>query len=95
MLLDEPLNALDPRHARDLMARLHDLSRAGAAQGGNLGACLRPQLALQPGLPDICRAGGVVFKRSGWVRIRPTGPQAVRSRSRGRRSFAKAIPESG
>lgn len=29
MLLDEPLNALDPRHARDLMARLHDLSRAG------------------------------------------------------------------
>ncbi|MDK3075351.1 ATP-binding cassette domain-containing protein [Sedimentitalea sp. JM2-8] len=29
MLLDEPLNALDPRHARDLMVRLHDLSRAG------------------------------------------------------------------
>ena len=27
MLLDEPLNALDPRHARDLMARLHRLSR--------------------------------------------------------------------
>ncbi len=27
MLLDEPLNALDPRHARDLMARLHGLSR--------------------------------------------------------------------
>ncbi|WP_424934096.1 ABC transporter ATP-binding protein [Amaricoccus macauensis] len=27
MLLDEPLNALDPRHARDLMARLHDMSR--------------------------------------------------------------------
>ena len=27
MLLDEPLNALDPRHARDLMARLHALSR--------------------------------------------------------------------
>ncbi len=30
MLLDEPLNALDPRHARDLMARLHALSRDGA-----------------------------------------------------------------
>lgn len=27
LLLDEPLNALDPRHARDLMARLHGLSR--------------------------------------------------------------------
>jgi iron complex transport system ATP-binding protein len=27
MLLDEPLNALDPRHARDLMARMHGLSR--------------------------------------------------------------------
>ena len=27
LLLDEPLNALDPKHARDLMARLHDLSR--------------------------------------------------------------------
>lgn len=34
MLLDEPLNALDPRHARDLMARLHGLSRASAADGG-------------------------------------------------------------
>ena len=30
MLLDEPLNALDPRHARDLMARLHALSRDGS-----------------------------------------------------------------
>lgn len=28
LLLDEPLNALDPRHARDLMVRLHDLSRS-------------------------------------------------------------------
>jgi len=28
LLLDEPLNALDPRHARDLMHRLHRLSRA-------------------------------------------------------------------
>ncbi|MFU1477263.1 ATP-binding cassette domain-containing protein [Roseovarius sp. C7] len=27
LLLDEPLNALDPRHAHDLMARLHGLSR--------------------------------------------------------------------
>lgn len=27
LLLDEPLNALDPKHSRDLMARLHDLSR--------------------------------------------------------------------
>ena len=27
MLLDGPLNALDPRHARDLMARLRDLAR--------------------------------------------------------------------
>lgn len=27
MLLDEPLNALDPKHARDLMARLHGMSR--------------------------------------------------------------------
>lgn len=27
MLLDEPLNALDPRHARDLMERLHKLTR--------------------------------------------------------------------
>ncbi|EPX75488.1 ABC transporter ATP-binding protein [Salipiger mucosus] len=30
VLLDEPLNALDPRHARDLMARLHHLSRDGS-----------------------------------------------------------------
>ncbi|ARU01159.1 ABC transporter ATP-binding protein [Yoonia vestfoldensis] len=30
LLLDEPLNALDPRHARDLMARLHGLSRNAA-----------------------------------------------------------------
>lgn len=29
LLLDEPLNNLDPRHARDLMARLHALSRGG------------------------------------------------------------------
>lgn len=29
MFLDEPLNALDPRHARDLMARMHALSRDG------------------------------------------------------------------
>lgn len=28
LLLDEPLNALDPKHTRDLMARLHDLSRS-------------------------------------------------------------------
>ena len=28
MLLDEPLNALDPKHARDLMARLHEMSRS-------------------------------------------------------------------
>jgi iron complex transport system ATP-binding protein len=32
LLLDEPLNALDPRYARDLMARLHHLSRPD--QGG-------------------------------------------------------------
>ncbi|MAZ21710.1 ABC transporter ATP-binding protein [Roseovarius sp.] len=31
LLLDEPLNALDPRHAHDLMARLHALSRPGRA----------------------------------------------------------------
>ena len=29
MLLDEPLAALDPRYARDIMERLHDLSRPG------------------------------------------------------------------
>ncbi|MCB5198629.1 ATP-binding cassette domain-containing protein [Loktanella sp. TSTF-M6] len=32
MLLDEPLAALDPRHARDLMERLHALSRPGPRQ---------------------------------------------------------------
>ena len=32
MLLDEPLAALDPRHARDLMERLHALSRPGPDQ---------------------------------------------------------------
>jgi len=31
LLLDEPLNALDPRHARDLMHRLHRMSRPGPA----------------------------------------------------------------
>lgn len=31
MCLDEPLNALDPRYASDLMARLHQLSRPGEA----------------------------------------------------------------
>ncbi len=29
MLLDEPLSALDPRHVRDIMERLHRLSRPG------------------------------------------------------------------
>ncbi|WP_172294751.1 ATP-binding cassette domain-containing protein [Pseudoruegeria sp. HB172150] len=29
LFLDEPLNALDPRHARDLMTRLRDLSAPG------------------------------------------------------------------
>lgn len=29
LLLDEPLNALDPRHAHDLMSRLHAMSRPG------------------------------------------------------------------
>lgn len=33
LLLDEPLSALDPRHARDIMDRLHALTRPGAAQG--------------------------------------------------------------
>ncbi|QDC08582.1 ATP-binding cassette domain-containing protein [Oceanicola sp. D3] len=32
MLLDEPLSALDPRHARDLMERLHAMSRPGPDQ---------------------------------------------------------------
>lgn len=32
LLLDEPLSALDPRHARDIMDRLHNLSRPGADQ---------------------------------------------------------------
>lgn len=31
LLLDEPLNNLDPHHARDLMARLHAMSRPGPA----------------------------------------------------------------
>ena len=29
LLLDEPLNALDPRYAHDLMSRLHEMSRPG------------------------------------------------------------------
>lgn len=32
LLLDEPLSALDPRHARDIMDRLHRLSRPGPQQ---------------------------------------------------------------
>ena len=32
LLLDEPLSALDPRHARDIMDRLYALTRPGAAQ---------------------------------------------------------------
>ncbi|MCR8724677.1 ATP-binding cassette domain-containing protein [Frigidibacter sp. ROC022] len=32
LLLDEPLSALDPRHARDIMDRLHALTRPGAGQ---------------------------------------------------------------
>lgn len=32
LLLDEPLSALDPRHARDIMDRLHALTRPGANQ---------------------------------------------------------------
>ena len=32
LLLDEPLSALDPRHARDIMDRLHTLTRPGAGQ---------------------------------------------------------------
>ncbi|MEQ8899370.1 MAG: ATP-binding cassette domain-containing protein [Roseovarius sp.] len=31
LLLDEPLNALDPKYARDLMHRLHELTRPGPA----------------------------------------------------------------
>lgn len=33
MLLDEPLSALDPRYARDIMERLRRLSRPGAGAG--------------------------------------------------------------
>lgn len=32
LLLDEPLSALDPRHVRDIMDRLHILTRPGRAQ---------------------------------------------------------------
>ncbi|WP_380053882.1 ATP-binding cassette domain-containing protein [Falsihalocynthiibacter sp. SS001] len=32
MLLDEPLSALDPRHVRDIMDRLHALTRPGKGQ---------------------------------------------------------------
>jgi len=32
LLLDEPLSALDPRHVRDIMDRLHALTRPGASQ---------------------------------------------------------------
>lgn len=32
LLLDEPLSALDPRHARDIMDLLHSLTRPGPAQ---------------------------------------------------------------
>ncbi len=32
LLLDEPLSALDPRHVRDIMDRLHALTRPGQAQ---------------------------------------------------------------
>ncbi|WP_386679158.1 ATP-binding cassette domain-containing protein [Loktanella sp. R86503] len=32
LLLDEPLSALDPRHVRDIMDRLHDLTRPGKDQ---------------------------------------------------------------
>lgn len=32
LLLDEPLSALDPRHARDIMDRLHGLTRPGEGQ---------------------------------------------------------------
>lgn len=32
LLLDEPLSALDPRHTRDIMDRLHTLSRPGPNQ---------------------------------------------------------------
>ncbi|GGO51183.1 iron complex transport system ATP-binding protein [Roseovarius pacificus] len=32
LLLDEPLNALDPKYARDLMERLHDLTRPAPEQ---------------------------------------------------------------
>ena len=32
LLLDEPLSALDPRHARDIMDRLHTLTRPGPGQ---------------------------------------------------------------
>lgn len=34
MLLDEPLSALDPRYARDIMERLHRLSRPGEGARG-------------------------------------------------------------
>ena len=58
MLLDEPLAALDPRYARDIMERLHALSRPGA--GGRSVVIVLHDLAMAARYADwvVCLKDG-------------------------------------
>lgn len=61
MLLDEPLSALDPRYASDIMARLVDLSRPGT---GRAIVVVMHDLAMAVRHADwvICLKGGRLFR---------------------------------
>ena len=73
LLLDEPLAALDPRHVRDLMERLHAMSRPGPGQRSIL--IVMHDLAATARYADriVALKGGRIL-RSGPRGLAMTGP---------------------
>ena len=69
MLLDEPLSALDPRHARDIMERLHALTRPGT--GGRSVVIVLHDLAMAARYADR-----IVAMKDG--RVVASGPKSLR-----------------
>lgn len=69
LLLDEPLAALDPRHVRDLMERLHGMSRPGEGQ--------RSIIIVMHDLPAAARyADRIIAMKDG--QIVTTGPRQLK-----------------
>lgn len=60
MLLDEPLSALDPKYARDIMERLGALARAGAQKRAVALVLHDIQIALQHASWFVCLKDGTV-----------------------------------